>query len=128
MEEKVVEGVGLEVDLHRLGELAHDGPVLPVEDVEDEHPPLADELVGEGLDLEGHPHQLGVGGQLGDQVAGHPVAPVARPAAQDEQAAGHAPQHPAAELVVLLGLGALGDGPHDPVLYRHAEDATEYGG
>ena len=73
VEGEAVEGAGREVDLDRLGELADDGPVLPVDDVQAEHPALGDQLVGERLLLHRDRHQLGVGADLGDPVGVMPL-------------------------------------------------------
>jgi hypothetical protein len=129
VEGEPVEGPGLEVDLHGLHELPHDGPVLPVEDEQREHPAIADQLVGVGVLLHADPHQLGVEADLGRPVERHQVAlvPVSRP--DHIQPVRHLPEHAPAELVVLLlvlvRLDASGEGADGGSgLGRHASDPT----
>ncbi|MEL7206863.1 MAG: flavin reductase, partial [Actinomycetota bacterium] len=65
------------VDLDRLGELAHDGPVLPGDRAQREHAPGGDELVGErrlleAMTLNGFPfHDGQTGAPILDQAPGY---------------------------------------------------------
>ena len=58
VEREAVERARVEVDLDRLGELAHDRAVLLCDQVHAEHPAVGDELVGERLVLDADPDQL----------------------------------------------------------------------
>ena len=63
-----VERPGVEVDVDRLGELAHDRAVLTVDQAEAEHPARLDQLVGERGLLDADADPLGVERDLGRPV------------------------------------------------------------
>ena len=64
--------------------------------------------------------QLRLERQLRDPVDGHPVAPLPRARAEDVEAARHLPEHPPAELVVLLRIVTGRDRTDDSLLRGHA--------
>ena len=82
------------------------------------------ELVGHGLLLDRHRHQLRIEAHLRHPVGRHGVAPVAGPAADHEQPRRHLPQHTPSQLVVLLRIGTFRERADRAVLDGHAADAT----
>ncbi len=123
-----VERVRGDIDLDRLGELAHDGAVLLGDEVEAEHPALGHQLVGEGLALDAHPDQLRVERQLRDPVDGHAVASFTGTGTEHVEPARHLPEDTAAELVVHLRVLGGRDGTDDSLLGGHPRRLGLQGG
>ena len=68
---EAVHGLGGQVDVDRLGELAHDGAVLAVDEADAEAAPLRDEVVGEGLVFDADANPFRVEGELCHPVRCH---------------------------------------------------------
>ncbi len=110
MEREAIHCGGRLVDLNRFYEFAHDGAVLAVDEAQAEHPAVMDQLVAQGGVLHADADQLGLEAELRCPVERHGVAPLAGPAAHDVQAIRHLPEDSAAELVVLVVVGAFREG------------------
>src|SRR6202011_6206588 len=101
---------GVGVDFDRFDELAHDGPILAVDEAETEGPASGDQLVGHRRALDRYPDQLGIEAELRGPVEGHQIALDAESASDDVQSARHGPEDPPSQLVVLHRVGTLREG------------------
>ena len=125
VERELVHRVRGGVDLDRLGELAHDRTVLTLDQVQAEHPTLVDQLVGERLLLDRDAEQLRDRSSPGSPSSASSRCDVTSGCPR-HRARRHRPEHPAAQPVVFLGVGAVGERTNRTTLYRHARELRSF--
>ena len=115
VEREPVERARVEIDVDRLGELAHDRSVVLRDEVHARtHRRRSTSSWVNASRSTLTPTSFGVERELRDPVHRHAVAPLSRAGAQHVETARHLPEHAPPELVVLVRIGPGGTGRRFP--------------
>ena len=108
MERQTVQGARREIHFDRFGEVAHDGPILTVDEAHAKDTAALDQLMRVGVALNVDANPLRIERELGDPVEGHEIELEGSVCSADRvEARRHPPQHASAQTVILVA-GLIG--------------------